>query len=92
MAFLEDLAIKTATLQGEPIKTCSFNYLVKCFFAPFSPGYAIATWGLVGLMVVGGLVGTALALHWRQRRKREDQAMEGRWVGIEENALNNIKI
>jgi len=42
-------------------------------------GYAIATWGLVALLLVAGLIAGAGYLQFHRRKKEDEQAMEGRF-------------
>ena len=58
MKYYEALSLRTASLQGCQIAN---NLLAS----PCVPGYAVATWGLVGLLLVLGLLAGAGLLHHR---------------------------
>jgi len=54
-------------------------------------GYAIATWGLVALLLVAGLAAGAVYLQFHRRRREDEQAMEGRDYASWVSNMNNLK-
>lgn len=54
-------------------------------------GYAIATWGLVALLLVAGLIAGAGYLQMHRRKKEDEQAMEGRDYASWVSNMNNLK-